>query len=97
MVATLFMVLVVIPLAALWIWSGAWAYEDAESRGKPGWAVCLLVLIAWWPIGLLAWIIFRPAMQLRPPRHRNPLSLVAQMITLPFVYCWQEIRLLLGR
>ncbi|MDX5346718.1 MAG: hypothetical protein LPJ89_01350 [Hymenobacteraceae bacterium] len=44
----------------LWIWSIIWAYNDAEARGKPGWAVALLVALFSWPLSLLLWVIFRP-------------------------------------
>ena len=50
----------VIGILALLVWSLIWVYRDAEARGKPGWAVSLLVLILKWPISLLAWIVFRP-------------------------------------
>jgi hypothetical protein len=36
-----------------------WVYRDAESRGKSGWLVILLVLN--FPVGLIAWLVFRPA------------------------------------
>ncbi len=38
----------------------AWAWRDARARGKPGWAAALLVALAFWPAGLLLWILFRP-------------------------------------
>jgi len=53
-------ILVLYPLSIIW------AYQDAQSRGKPGWAVALLVAISpflalvGWPMCLLAWIVFRP-------------------------------------
>jgi cbb3-type cytochrome oxidase subunit 3 len=37
-----------------------WAYGDAERRGKSGCLVALLVFLLTWPVGLIAWIIFRP-------------------------------------
>ncbi len=37
-----------------------WAYGDAESRGKSGCLVALLVAFLAWPLGLLIWLIFRP-------------------------------------
>ena len=49
-----------IVLLALYIWSIVWAYRDANSRGKPGWLVALLVALLSWPVGLLVWLIFRP-------------------------------------
>lgn len=38
----------------------AWAWRDAKARGKPGWAAAMLVAVAFWPAGLLLWILFRP-------------------------------------
>lgn len=60
----LIIIFLVLPLAlavlGLLIWSLVWAYRDAESRGKPGWLVVLLVLFMNWPFSLLIWIVFRP-------------------------------------
>ena len=51
--------LAIITLALL-VWSLIWVYRDAEARGKPGWAVALLVLFLKWPLSLAVWVIFRP-------------------------------------
>ena len=53
-------VLVAIGVLGLLVWSLIWVYQDAEARGKPGWAVSLLVLLCKWPISLCAWLVFRP-------------------------------------
>ena len=37
-----------------------WAAADAQNRGKSGLVVALLVALAWWPIGLLIWLLIRP-------------------------------------
>jgi len=37
----------------------AWLKRDAESRGKSGCLICLLVLLLQIP-GLLIWLVFRP-------------------------------------
>ena len=37
-----------------------WVYRDAEERGKPGWAVALLVVMCKWPVSLLMWLVIRP-------------------------------------
>jgi hypothetical protein len=50
----------VIGSIGLFIWSVLWAYADAERRGKSGCLVALLVAFLSWPLGLIAWIIFRP-------------------------------------
>jgi hypothetical protein len=44
---------------SLWVWSGIWAYRDGKKRGKPGVSVAAFVML-FWPIGLLAWVVFRP-------------------------------------
>jgi hypothetical protein len=54
--ASLFFVLFV----ALWVWSLVWVYRDAQSRGKSGLLVVLLVALFWWPVSLLIWIAYRP-------------------------------------
>ena len=46
--------------AVLYVWTIVWAYSDAENRGKSGCLVALLVMLLSWPIGLLAWVVFRP-------------------------------------
>jgi hypothetical protein len=60
----LVLVLIILPLIftilGLLIWSLVWVYGDANRRGKPGWAVVLLVLFLDWPISLLVWLVFRP-------------------------------------
>jgi hypothetical protein len=52
---------------ALLIYSLVWVYKDAESRGKKGWLVALLVFLFNWPWSLLLWYVFRP-------EHRTPLA-----------------------
>lgn len=44
----------------LYVVSIVWAYRDAKHRGKPGWAVALLIALLSWPVSLLLWIVFRP-------------------------------------
>lgn len=60
----IFWILLVIPffliILGLLIWSLVWVHGDAIKRGKPGWAVVLLVLFFEWPISLLVWLVFRP-------------------------------------
>jgi len=70
----LFLILLVIPfflvIIGLLIWSLIWVHGDALKRGKPGWAVVLLVLLLEWPISLLVWLVFRPDIkeQKLPPK-----------------------------
>ena len=45
---------------ALFLWSLAWVYRDAEQRGKSGCLVLLIVLFFGWPLSLLLWLVFRP-------------------------------------
>lgn len=42
------------------IWLHVWVYQDAENRGKSGCLVLLLVLLVSFPIGIIAWLVFRP-------------------------------------
>lgn len=49
-----------IVLIELYIRSAVWAYHDAEIRGQSGALVALLVLLFFWPSGLLLWLSFRP-------------------------------------
>ncbi len=51
---------IMLGLFVLYVWSIVWAYGDAESRGKSGCLVALLVMFLTWPIGLIAWLVFRP-------------------------------------
>ena len=44
----------------LYVWSLVWVYRDAESRGKSGLLVALLVTFLGWPMTLIFWIAFRP-------------------------------------
>ena len=44
---------------AIYIASLVWVYRDAESRGKSGILVALLVAFISWPIGLIVWLIVR--------------------------------------
>jgi len=63
-----FAVPIMLGVLSLYPISIIWVYRDANSRGKPGWAVALLVAFAYWPFGLLAWVIFRPE---KPQGYRN--------------------------
>jgi len=56
----------VVALLGLLVYSVVWAYRDAQARGKPGWAVALLVLLIDWPLSLLLWYVFRPALPSHP-------------------------------
>lgn len=44
----------------VYISSVGWAARDAETRGKSGCLVALLVAFGTWPLSLLMWIAFRP-------------------------------------
>jgi hypothetical protein len=55
------MLLVFLLFLVLFIYSIAWAAADANSRGKSGFLVGLLVfLVHPWPLGLILWLVFRP-------------------------------------
>jgi hypothetical protein len=62
----LFLILISIP--ALWIGSGIWGYGDGYQRGKPPLLVAVMVMFAAWPLGLLAWLVFRPDLKGPPPK-----------------------------
>jgi hypothetical protein len=55
-----FLVPFMLVMLGLLVWSLVWVHGDAVRRGKPGWAVVLLVLFLDWPISLLLWLVFRP-------------------------------------
>lgn len=48
-------------LGGLYVWSLVWLYRDAEARGRSGLLVALLVALFAWPLGLLIWVVARPA------------------------------------
>ena len=52
-------------LAVVWLWSGNWAFKDAQRRGKHPVLVAMLILVLGWPISILVWIALRP--DVRPP------------------------------
>jgi hypothetical protein len=56
----LFLIPLFLVIIGLLVWSLVWVHGDALKRGKPGWAVVLLVLLLEWPISLLVWLVFRP-------------------------------------
>ena len=62
------LVLLIVPvmlvILGLFVWSLVWVHGDAITRGKPGWAVVLLVILLEWPISLLLWVVFRPDIKL---------------------------------
>ncbi len=62
------LVLLIVPvmlvILGLFVWSLVWVHGDAIKRGKPGWAVVLLVILLEWPISLLLWVVFRPDIKL---------------------------------
>lgn len=37
-----------------------WAYGDAIIRSKSGCLVALMVLLFFWPVGLILWFVIRP-------------------------------------
>jgi DNA-directed RNA polymerase subunit RPC12/RpoP len=54
---------VVAVLLIAYVASIFWAAQDAQSRGKSGCLVALLVALLHWPLGLIAWLVFRPDQQ----------------------------------
>lgn len=59
-VGSIIMLLVGLILLGLYLYSIVWSYNDAESRGKSGCLVALLVALLSWPIGLIVWVVLRP-------------------------------------
>lgn len=47
-------------LLALFVGSIVWVFKDAQTRGKSGCLVAILVAFLCWPLGLVAWLVFRP-------------------------------------
>ena len=37
-----------------------WSFGDARRRGRSPWLVAILVAFLAWPLGLVAWLVFRP-------------------------------------
>jgi len=60
LVITVLFITSFVSIGILYLWSIIWGYKDAESRGKPGFAVAALIALFTWPIGLLFWTIIRP-------------------------------------
>jgi hypothetical protein len=60
-------ILLISLLVCIPLWSVVWAARDAEARGRPGWLVALFVLLLVWPLGLILWLIVRPARQTKDP------------------------------
>ncbi|RMH01308.1 MAG: hypothetical protein D6706_02015 [Chloroflexi bacterium] len=56
----IFILCIGLPILFLYVSSIIWAFFDARSRGKSGCLVALLVMFLSWPLGLIAWLIFRP-------------------------------------
>lgn len=51
----------VVGLFILYVWSLIWSAADARRRDKPAWLGVAIVGVLAWPIGLVAWLAFRPA------------------------------------
>ena len=48
-------------LASVYVVSVVWAAMDAANRGARWYLVGLSVALGAWPIGLILWLIYRPA------------------------------------
>ena len=59
-IGAIFVAFLALGILAVYIGSIVWAYNDAESRGKAGCLVAILVAFLTWPLGLVAWLVFRP-------------------------------------
>lgn len=58
-VAVIIALIVGLVFFAIYIASIVWVYRDANSRGKSGILVALLVALISWPISLVIWLIVR--------------------------------------
>jgi len=56
----LYILFVALILTAL-IGSLFWAVNDAEKRGRSGCVILLLFFLLPWPVGLIIWLLIRPA------------------------------------
>lgn len=63
--------IVAVALCLLWIVSIVWAYHNAQSRGKSGCLVALLIIFLTWPVGFIAWLVFRPNCRSGRPEDRR--------------------------
>jgi chromate transport protein ChrA len=54
------MLLGILGLVTAYFYSIFTSFSDANRRGKSGWLVALFVAFVSWPIGWIAWLIFRP-------------------------------------
>jgi hypothetical protein len=53
-------ILLAIVIVPFYLGSVFWAFGDARARRKSGCLVAILVAFLSWPLGLIAWLIFRP-------------------------------------
>ncbi len=56
--------------SGLWIGTSIWAIQDANTRGKAGCLIGLLVFLTW-PLGLLFWAVARPPTKVILPDQKN--------------------------
>lgn len=66
-----FELVLILAFVTVWIWSIVWAAQDAGRRGKSRLLVGLLVALLSWPLGLIVWLIFRPAQAAPKPGLRG--------------------------
>lgn len=68
-------VLFAIVLVPLYLASILWAFGNARARGKSGCLVAILVAFLSWPLGLVAWVVFRPDELTENRRVAHPMSM----------------------
>lgn len=79
---------VVLGLVLLYILTVVWAWSDAISRGKSPVLTTLVVAFLVWPIGLFAWLLFRPnhrESELRLPRFKPRYGIAALLAFMTLV------------
>lgn len=52
--------LILLVFTASYLWSVVWCFFDARRQGKSGLLVALFVALAFWPLGLIVWLVVRP-------------------------------------
>ena len=65
-IASLLFFLTLTVYSLLVIFMLVWTYHDAESRGVAGWAVVIPTFLTGTMLGVILWLVFRPALKPAP-------------------------------
>jgi hypothetical protein len=63
-----------VAVVAATVGSALWAARDARKRNKSPFLVFLLVFFLQFPVGLIAWIVFRPAVPMSGSRSADAID-----------------------